>query len=112
MEIEHFTAQWENQTKTWHIEKNKKGAFQSYFFHDDLSKIFFSDFFVQKEFREEGVGLELIKYHHGASKYLGFKESFLGVEKGSWMENWYKRLGYEFYEEKDENENWLVKKLV
>lgn len=111
MEIESFVANWGSQNKTWRIEKERRGAFSSYFFYDDLTRIFFCDLFVKEEFRHTGLGFFLINFYHKEAKELGFKESLLGVDKGSWMEIWYKKLGYEFHSEKCENENWLIKKL-
>ena len=112
MELIVQVQQWENQTSIQHMTKDGAGFFKCYWVLDEnFDRIFFSDFYVNQDKRNSGLGKQMIDSFHKFARLSGFKNSLLGAEKGSWMEAWYKRLGYEFHEEKDDNENWLIKKL-
>lgn len=58
-----------------------------------------------------GIGRMLIQEAEDYIELLGAEFCVLYCIKDSWMEKWYKRLGYKFHVEKDGQNNWLYKNL-
>lgn len=93
--------------------KNKYYRFCLYYYSDKTSEIILSDVKVNKIFRRHGYGNILLKHAKQLARERRFKKLFLNVKCGSWMEQWYKRNGFDFFEYHKEREGyvWLKCKL-
>lgn len=69
---------------------------------------------VKEEHRNRGIGLALqVERERILKEFWKINESWLWVEKRSWMQSWYERRGYVYHSE-NENEQgtvWMVKDL-
>jgi GNAT superfamily N-acetyltransferase len=92
------------------MEERGKGFAQTYWFHDDISIIYFDWLSVNKEEREEGIATEILNAHIEFAKQFNAK-SMLAVKEDSWQYEWYKRKGYKEYNyhKTDNNEVWLCR---
>ena len=66
---------------------------------------------VTEDYRKSGVGHTLLKLAETEAVEMGAQYVSLATEPGSWMESWYKRLGYEFNTYDENNLIILVKNL-
>lgn len=72
------------------------------------------DLSVESRFRKEGRASQILGMAHTLFMDYGFTHSWLWAERGTWMYEWYKRLGYETYgpHEKYEESDWMTKDLT
>lgn len=61
--------------------------------------------------RENGIGTELIELAEREAYEMGASRVCLATEPDSWLEKWYKRLGYQFDSYNEDNLKVLVKEL-
>ena len=73
----------------------QSGSIRLWISDENPRKLFLSNLMVQPEDRNKGIGKALLDYSEKAAKRLGMKRIALKVRKDSWMENWYKRIGYQ-----------------
>lgn len=57
---------------------------------------------VQESERRKGYGNELLTTLESIARALGCESSVLWTHKSEWMHDWYKRRGYEDYEDYDD----------
>lgn len=71
-----------------------RGSVSVYFdeTYSDYACIF--GLFVNQNKRKKGYATQLILAAEKAAKKLGYRGCFLQVKKGSWLLDWYNRLGY------------------
>ena len=80
----------------WCINRYYKFCLYSY--SDEPSIIYLSEVEVFKKYRKKGYGNILLKHAKILAKERRYKIMYLKVIKNSWQENWYKRNGFEFFE--------------
>ena len=66
---------------------------------------------VTEDYRKLGTGRALMMEAEAEAVEMGARYTSLATEPGSWMESWYKRLGYEFNSYDENNLIVLVKNL-
>lgn len=79
------------------IEKETAAAFVSVSWYEDcnLDCAYIEDLNVSFKYRELGYGRELMDMAENVCRCLGRQYAKLGVVKGSWQEDWYRRREYE-----------------
>lgn len=82
-----------------------------YWYHDDNKNIYISSLKVKTNIKQQGFGTKLLDNIEKIGKCLGATFSCLWVEKNSWMQEWYKRKGYEDYIDKNKKYIWMKKRL-
>ncbi len=93
--------------------KNQYYQFCLYWYLDESYKIYLSNVEVFKRFRKRGYGNILLKHAKLIAKQKGFKIIYLKVKAFSWIEKWYKRNDFKFFEYDDSylEWNWLEYKI-
>lgn len=106
------TTSW--GTVTYIMEEHGRAFARMYQYKEDSATIYLDSLSVGKSIRKQGVGTKLQEIREGIGKKMGAKDSFLWVLKDSWMHDWYKRRGYEDYNEYEEDANyiWMRKGLI
>jgi GNAT superfamily N-acetyltransferase len=66
------------------------------FYQYDDDTLYLSSVFVEECNRKRGYGSKILKAAEEVAKTLGISKIRLKVETNSWMEEWYKRNGYEY----------------
>lgn len=61
--------------------------------------------------RRKGYGNELLNTLENIARNLGCDSCTLWVNKYTWMHDWYKRKGYEDFDDYDEQFIWMYKQL-
>ena len=87
-----------------------------YRYYDDDTIIYLSNLYVDTNMRNKGIGTRLVSMCENIAENLGINKIILFVEKNSWMQKWYNRLGYKklkiFSENPPlENAMWMKKDL-
>ena len=98
-------------TKTF---KAQHGRIKLEWYSDDVESGYITALYVDKDYRKIGIGGELLKYAEDVAKFKGVDELYLKVEDGTWMKDWYERLGYLFHSYEvyeDDCWVWLKKSL-
>lgn len=80
------------------------------FYQYDNDTIYLSSVFVEECNRKRGYGSKILKAAEEVAKTLGISKIRLKVERNTWMEEWYKKNGYE-YLSPDGEYNWLEKQV-
>ena len=98
----------------WYLMESNSHAFSKAHMYKNDNFIILSELSVSSNFRNKGLGTKMQELREQLGVSLGCTESYLWVEKGSWMEGWYKRRGYKYFSDhKDEPDNiWMVKNLT
>ena len=95
------------------MEKNGKGFGRVYWFNEDKTSAILCWLSVNEDERKKGLGTKLQEIREDIAKIIGATTTFLWVEKGSWMYEWYKRRGYEDYKDHEEEDCiWMKKQLI
>ena len=77
--------------------------------HEEKAYLYLDDFSVTKQYRNHGIGTELIRNAHAYAKEINIPAIFLHVEKSNTAAfRFYQRLGYEIYE--DQGNRYLMVK--
>jgi len=93
------------------MEKSGKAFARTYWFSDDNSTIYFDWLSVDECERGNGIAIELLNTHIQVAKE--FKaETMLWVKKGTWMQEWYKRKGYNDYKDYKTESNAIWQKML
>lgn len=66
------------------------------FYQYDDNTLYLSSVFVEECNRKRGYGSKILKAAEKVAKTFGISKIRLKVETNSWMEEWYKRNGYEY----------------
>lgn len=90
------------------MEKSGRAFARTYYLNETSDTIYFDWLSVDKEFRSGGLATELLNSHIKVSEFFNL-ESMLWVDKNSWVEEWYKRKGYEYHAEYNDESVWLIK---
>lgn len=109
--ISHFKSEtWGSEILI--MEREGKAFARTYWYDDDKASIYFDMLSVNSKIRRHGIGTDLLKMHEEIGKELGATASYLGVKKDSWIHDWYKRVGYKYYKEhEEENVIWMRKRI-
>jgi len=92
------------------IEKEGKSFVQVYWYHDDPLSFYIASLYVTDT--KKGLGNNLLDLCEDLGRELSKKDSYLWVEKNSWMHEWYLRRGYTDYKDHEkENYIWMRKLL-
>lgn len=83
------------------------GIIRVYQYFDDQELVTLDMLNVEERYRNKGIGKKLMEWGEKIGKNLGVKYIYLQVEKGSWMEKWYSRLGYKFDKLNEEDPKWI-----
>ena len=94
-----------------YMEENGRASASLYWYDDDKTTMYLSELSVSPVYRNEGVGTELQVLREETCKLLGGKRTRLMVKKDTWMYDWYKRRGYEEFED-NVDFIWLQKELI
>lgn len=94
-----------------YMEENGRASASLYWYDDDKTTMYLSELSVSPLYRNEGVGTELQILREETCKLLGGKITRLMVKKDTWMYDWYKRRGYEEFED-NVDFIWLQKELI
>lgn len=84
------------------MERKGKAFARTYWYNDDAGTIYFDWLSVDENERKNGIATELLNAHIEVAKKFKV-ESFLNVQKDSWMHEWYKRKGYEDYKDNEKD---------
>ena len=91
-----------------------KGIGRVYWYDGETEVAIMDMLGVNEEYRKNGLGttLQIIRENYALEK--GFIKMTLYTDPGSWMYEWYKRRGYVYTEDKnDEDGNvWMEKQLI
>jgi N-acetylglutamate synthase-like GNAT family acetyltransferase len=79
--------------------------------YHDTNQALLQALYVGVHWRNNGLGLKLQLERERKAKGMGFQKIYLFVLKDSWMMKWYERRGFNFHEDKDEKNAWMVKLL-
>ena len=95
------------------MESNGHGMARLYTYDDDSTTFYIDWLSVSQEKRKEGLGTELQKVRESWGKLHKYTYSCLWVRKGTWMEKWYERRGYTYYNDREEDKDtiWMRKEL-
>lgn len=95
-------------TSIYFIEKSGKALARTYWYDEDSSVVILEGLHVEKESRQKGIATKLLKMHLEIAK-KNKASSQLKVEENSWIQLWYKRLGYkDFIRSKEDNMMWMI----
>ena len=90
----------------------KKAKCNLYWYNDDNDSIYLEGLNVDESIRNKKLGTILLKLCDLIGIVLCFKNIYLWVEKDSWMYNWYKRIGYSYFSNHEQdNYVWMIKSL-
>lgn len=88
--------------------------FALYWYDDDETTLYFSNLFVDEKYRNKGIADKILGFVFEYAKKHKYKDIILNVKRGSWMQKWYERKGFEYLAD-DEGEYkgnvWLKKNL-
>lgn len=92
------------------IEKCGKSLCRIYWFSDNNDNIYIDNLSVENKYRNKGLASELLDLFIMISEELKI-DSYLWVEKDTWMIDWYEKKGYVYHGEyKEENAIWMKRK--
>ena len=110
--ILHIT--YENWGSSVMIMEKKGNAYAHvYWFYDDETTIYFEGLSVDENARKQGIGTKLLKIFEQIGIHLGATYACLQVNKTKWVYERYKRQGYKYLSDSEEEKNnvWLRKPL-
>ncbi len=93
----------------------KSGSIRLWIEDKNSRELFLSNLIVKPEDRNKGIGKTLLNYSETAAKKLGIRRIALKVLIDSWMEDWYKRCGYQedyIWDENDRIVKYLHKDII
>ncbi len=100
-----------NNRHIYIMEVNGHAFSKAYTFADDNETIFLELLSVEHQYRNKGYGLRMQEIREQIGIDTGYKYSMLYVIKNSWMVDWYIKRGYEYYQDKGSDEQWMRKLL-
>ena len=96
------------------MEEKGRAFGRLYFYDNDSTMVLLSDLSVSPEDRKQGIGRQMQEIREQMAINSSATTAYLWVEKDSWMQEWYRRRGYEDYADKEDEENkiWMKKTLI
>jgi len=93
------------------FEKYGKSFAKIYWYHDDQLSLYITDLYSTD--LHKGFGTEILSLCENIGRELGMENSYLWVDKNTWMHDWYKRIGYVDLKDYKDRENfiWMQKPL-
>lgn len=91
------------------IKDDVLSRFAFYQYDDDT--LYLSSVFVEECNRKHGYGTKILKAAEEVAKTFGVSKIRLKVERNTWMEEWYKKNGYE-YLSPDGEYDWLENRVI
>lgn len=91
------------------IDDNVLSRFAFYQYDNDT--IYLSSVFVEECNRKRGYGSKILKAAEEVAKTLGISKIRLKVERNTWIEEWYKKNGYEYLSSEGKY-NWLENRII
>ena len=89
------------------MHKDGHSMVKIYWLKEEPDRLFFSDLSVYESHRKKGFGKLLLKYHLRVAEDMNL-DSFLWVDKDSWVRKWYERCDYTYFKDMpEENSVWL-----
>lgn len=105
-------SDWGGETQVDIMRKDGSSFVHIYWYDDDPENtLYVSGLHVDRLKRREGYGKELLVFVERIARNKGCSNIRLTVELGSWMYEWYKRLGFSFLKYSSDNYVWMEKKL-
>lgn len=95
------------------MEKLGRAYATMYWYRDDKETMYFSDLNVSPEFRQLGIGNELLSICENIGRNMGFTKSFLSVKDNTFVKEMYERKLYQFLTNDQDKKGhvWMIKKL-
>jgi GNAT superfamily N-acetyltransferase len=95
------------------MEKRGRAFGRIYWYHDDSTTVYLDCLSVDEKMRKKGIGTNLQEIREQIGLYLNATTSCLWVKRDTWMYKWYKRRGYEYWiDYNEENAIWMRKSLI
>ena len=88
-----------------------EGKFALYWYDDDRTSIYLSNFKVKRRMRRRGIGTSLLRYIESLAIILGFENIFLKTSMLSYQYDFYRKRGYEYEVSDGYDEVWMRKCL-
>jgi ribosomal protein S18 acetylase RimI-like enzyme len=104
--IEHQDWDFHNNDK--HLYLNGQEIVGSFVIEYDQGYTKLQSLYIQPKFRGQGLFHKLMK----DVLEIPSKELFLFVRKDAWVIDQYKKYGFEYHSEKDEDFDWMVRKIT
>ena len=84
-----------------------------YTIKDEENSAYIEGLHVSKEERKKCIGTEMINKLINKCKEIGSKKCTLWCDKSKWVYDWYKRLGFRYDGDKEDQEGyvWMVKDI-
>ena len=95
------------------MESDGKAVGRVYIHNDEKDIAYIEGLHVSENERLKTIGSKLLNRLIEKCKELGVKECMLWCYKDDWVIYWYKKLGFEYYQEYlyEDNAIWMIKKL-
>lgn len=112
-----YFVNYENyQDKLLIFLENEISKVALYTYKDDPQVLYIANLSVDANMRNKGIGTQLLSIAEDIADQINIKTIILFVEKNTWMQKWYNRLGYKklktFLSEPPlENAIWMKKDL-
>ena len=110
--LTHYSTQTKKESWGYSVkltEINNNGHASFYLYNDDPETIYLCNLRVRHSARNQGLGTEFQRLRENIGRELGFTKSCLASKKDLWMAEWYKRRGYEEFEDNEvENEKEMI----
>ena len=88
-------------------------AFVRFYSYDDQNCMYLASLSVHAEYRNNGQATRIMQLAERVAKENGFGSIVLKADEGSWMYEWYKRLGYvQFGDMEDDGLTWMKKSFA
>lgn len=95
------------------MEQHGKSFGRLYWYGDDNTTVYLDRLSVDINSRRQGLGTELQIIRENLGIKMGAELACLFVQKNTWMYDWYKRRGYEYYiDYENENNTVWMKKIL
>lgn len=91
----------DGETKIHIMAEDGRSYAELNYYDQEQHNMWFCDLNVEKYCRKQGRGNDILKYSMKLAKKLGCKYLYLSAKKGSFMFDWYSRVGFTSYTEND-----------
>lgn len=95
------------------VEINGNASGRVYTLKEEEGVAYIEGLHVSEKERQKGIGKDLIDKLIDKCKEIGTKECMLWCDKSKWVYEWYQRLGFVYYADKQDQEGvvWMCKKI-
>jgi len=103
----------EGLNSIWLAHKHGIAHARILWWDDDKDAICLNDLSVSSSHQKNGVGLNLQIIREIMAIAMGVSQTYLWVDKTTWMYSWYQRRGYSYLKDYDEEPNavWMTKDI-